>query len=196
MPEDRQLRQLAHAARDNAAGLVADARLLLDAGRYPRAYALATLAFEELGKMLLCRDALAGTVNEAVFRREWLDHAAKLDGSQMFAIVGGTTARRIFGATDGDAAMKLRGFYVDVNHHDPAGPPATPSDVPKSDAKEIVETAEAAVAKATPQRLDRALDDAAEPIDTQAITLEEFLGHLTDPFHRFPPDDESVRPAM
>ncbi len=50
MPTAGQLRQLAQAAAQNATDLAADARLLLDAGRFPRAYALATLALEELGK--------------------------------------------------------------------------------------------------------------------------------------------------
>jgi hypothetical protein len=79
-----------------------------------------------------------------------------------------------------DAAAKLRGLYVDVNSDDPARPPATPSDVRPSDAQGIVETAEAAMAKATRARLDRALADAATaPIDSQAATLPEFFAIST-----------------
>jgi AbiV family abortive infection protein len=187
MPDAGQLRQLAHAARSNAVDLAGDARLLLDAGRYGRAHALATLAFEELGKMLLCRDALAGVVDEKAFRSGWSNHAAKLERSHMFAIVGAATPKRILADLDKDAAMKLRGLYVDVNSDDPAGPPATPSDVASVDAREIVETAEGAVVLATVERLDRALDIAARtPTDVQAATLPEFFEQLGDPFHRFP----------
>jgi hypothetical protein len=58
MPTADQLRQLKHAAEQNAEDLTADARVLLDAGRFPRAYALAVLALEELGKAQLCHDGL------------------------------------------------------------------------------------------------------------------------------------------
>lgn len=45
-----QLAQVARAALDNAGELLSDARLLLDAGRWPRAYALAVPSAEEFGK--------------------------------------------------------------------------------------------------------------------------------------------------
>lgn len=49
-----QLAELARATLDNAMSLLADAHLLLDAGRWPRAYALAVLAAEEYGKFEAC----------------------------------------------------------------------------------------------------------------------------------------------
>src|SRR5260370_24294125 len=87
MPTAGQLRQLAQAAAQNAADLAADARLLLDAGRFPRAYALATLALEELGKMELCHEVLAGRLDDKGFRQEWSQHQSKLDRSRLLAIL-------------------------------------------------------------------------------------------------------------
>jgi AbiV family abortive infection protein len=52
-----QLSDLSAAALGNAVELLADARALLKARRWPRAYALAILAGEELGKALLCYPA-------------------------------------------------------------------------------------------------------------------------------------------
>ena len=77
MPTAGQLRQLAQAAAQNATDLAADARLLLGAGRFSRAYALATLALEELGKMELCHEVLAGRLDDKGFRQEWLNHPSK-----------------------------------------------------------------------------------------------------------------------
>lgn len=73
MPTAGQLRQLAQAAAQNATDLAADARILLDAGRSSRAYALATLALKELGKMELCHEVLAGRLDDKGFRQEWLN---------------------------------------------------------------------------------------------------------------------------
>ena len=67
IPSPGQLRQLADASQANAVSLAADARLLLDAGRFPRAHALATLALEELGKRTLCLEMLAGKLTEREF---------------------------------------------------------------------------------------------------------------------------------
>ena len=49
---------LLQACLHNAGDLLTDARLLLEAGRAPRAHALATLAFEETGKAFICIPAL------------------------------------------------------------------------------------------------------------------------------------------
>ncbi len=53
------LGSLARAALDNASDLLADASVLLQAGRYPRAFALSVLAAEEFGKHMQCVSACA-----------------------------------------------------------------------------------------------------------------------------------------
>ena len=146
MPAADQLRRLVQAAARNATDLAADARLLLDAGRFPRAHALATLALEELGKVELCREVLAGRLDSKGFLSEWSDHLSKLDRSRLLAILSATTVDRILATEEDDSAMKLRGLYVDANPDDPSGVPMTPSDVGPVLAREMVETAEEAAA--------------------------------------------------
>jgi AbiV family abortive infection protein len=59
-----------NAATRNARRLAADARLLLDAGRYPSAAAIAALSVEESGKVSVLR-SLAVTSDPAELDREW-----------------------------------------------------------------------------------------------------------------------------
>jgi AbiV family abortive infection protein len=168
MPMAGQLRQLAEAAAQNAVDLAADARLLLDAGRFPRAHALATLALEELGKMDLCHQVLAGRLDDKGFRQEWSNHLWKLDRSRILAILCAPTPARVFATAGDDFATKIRGLYVDVNPTDPNGPPRTPSDVTPVQAREIVETAEAAS-----QAIGGSADPASWAVPENAVTSRE-----------------------
>jgi AbiV family abortive infection protein len=147
MPSANQLRLLAAAAEGNAADLAADARLLLEAGRYARAHALATLALEELGKRTLCLEALAGKLDENGFRKAWSSHLDKLESSYLEAILSANSAQRLSAWYKDDAALKMRGLYVDANPIDADGAPLTPSDVAPLAAQGIVETAEVAAAR-------------------------------------------------
>jgi AbiV family abortive infection protein len=144
MPAAGQLRQLAQAAVQNATDLAADARLLLDAGRFPRAHALATLALEELGKVVLCKEVLAGRLDDKSFRREWPNHPSKLDRSRLLAVLSAPTVERVFATAEDDSETKLRGLYVDLNPADPSGAPLMPSGVGPVLAREMVETSEEA----------------------------------------------------
>lgn len=71
----------------NAAALIDDASLLYENTRYPRAYALAALAGEELGKVYLCLDAvLTDEVHEPKqFWKRWREHGDKLDSARAYA---------------------------------------------------------------------------------------------------------------
>jgi AbiV family abortive infection protein len=153
IPSPAQLRRLAAASEDNAVSLAADARLLLDAGRFPRAHALATLALEELGKRTVCLELLAGELTEREFREAWRSHLVKLERSHIEAILSSTTIERVFAWYERDADMKMRGLYVDVNPSDPDGAPLLPSDVDPETARGIVETAEAAACTTAPVTL-------------------------------------------
>ena len=152
MPTAGQLRQLAQAAAQNATDLAADARLLLGAGRFPRAYALATLALEELGKMELCHEVLAGRLDDKGFRQEWLNHPSKPGRSRVLAILSAPAVDRVFATVEDDSAMKFRGLYVDVNPAGPSGALVAPSDVAPMPARKMVETAEEAAALALRSR--------------------------------------------
>jgi AbiV family abortive infection protein len=76
-----QLAQLARAALDNASGLLSDARVLLEAGRWPRAYALVILSAEEFGKFYSCVVAAAYEPDDvaawASFWRDFTSHRPK-----------------------------------------------------------------------------------------------------------------------
>ena len=82
-PTPRQLGELARLALTNAADLAADAQVLLDAERYPRAFALATLAAEELGKHYLCVSWSGfDPADRKLWRRFWKEfhgHTPKLE---------------------------------------------------------------------------------------------------------------------
>jgi AbiV family abortive infection protein len=77
------LGELARLALVNAAELAGDAQVLLDAERYPRAFALATLAAEELGKHYLCVSWSGfDPADRKVWRRFWTafyGHTPKLE---------------------------------------------------------------------------------------------------------------------
>lgn len=152
MPTAGQLRQLAQAAAQKATDLAADARLLLDAGRFSRAYALATLTREELGNMELCHEVLAGRLDDKGFRHEWLNHPSKPGRSRVLAIFSAPAVDRVFATVEDDSAMTFGGLYVDVNPADPSGAPVTPSDMAPRPARRMVETAEEAAALALRSR--------------------------------------------
>lgn len=86
LPNDEQLLALIHALLANASSLVDDATLLLDHGRHARAYALAALASEELGKVYLCLDALLGDgMQDRQFWNLWREHRDKLVSARTYA---------------------------------------------------------------------------------------------------------------
>ena len=66
------LGKLARAALDNASELLGDASVLLEAGRFPRAFALSLLAAEEFGKHMACVSASALDLEDpAVSKTFW-----------------------------------------------------------------------------------------------------------------------------
>jgi AbiV family abortive infection protein len=123
IPPRDDLLALQRAALANAHDLLDDAQLLLDAGRWPRAYALATLAWEELSKAQLCVLAviMAGDMTAEDFWAEYKTHEGKLGRVLMLADVmssapvGPVTehASKIGGQARSAQKDKERGLYVD-----------------------------------------------------------------------------------
>jgi len=77
-----QLEDLMIAVYRNARSLADDAQILLDDGRYARAYAVAELGAEELGKLLMLGNvaifsALGESIDWARFWRRFYDHSPK-----------------------------------------------------------------------------------------------------------------------
>ena len=114
-------RPLALAAEANARELINDAEVLLAAGRWPRAYALAVLAYEEFGKGLMAMALVAAhpRARQPTRLRELTgDHRWKLMSTyQHEAMVGGPEweAELLKSPELARSAneRKQRGFYVD-----------------------------------------------------------------------------------
>lgn len=141
VPERDQLLALTHALQSNAQSLLDDASLLYEHGRFPRAYALAALAGEELGKIYLCLDALLsrGKIDGQEFWWGWRQHGEKLVSMRAYAAAFiedlddlkveqlGPDARRI-------GATKMSALYVDFDGHQPL----LPDHVTDSEAAELL----------------------------------------------------------
>jgi AbiV family abortive infection protein len=79
VPSDDDLLAIIRAAQENAKDLVSDAQLLADNSRYPRAYALATLAVEEMSKAELCLCAMVSPqMSPEKFWTTFRSHEGKL----------------------------------------------------------------------------------------------------------------------
>src|SRR5690242_11222246 len=78
IPQRDDLIKLAWAALSNSRDLLTDARLLADRGSYPRAYALAALACEELGKVDLCLATAWLPMTPSAFWSSFRNHRGKL----------------------------------------------------------------------------------------------------------------------
>jgi|SRR5215467_5902273 len=154
IPPAGDLVTLIQACLRNAEGLLADARLLLDAGRIPRAHSLATLALEEIGKSCVCVLGLFpmpvrsfGIRSDDDFWAVWRSHTDKLlwargllsllirepDGPVLAA------AGRLADAVRGEHLRKLRGLYVDYTD----GSVLLPADIPAPEAHELISDVEA-----------------------------------------------------
>jgi AbiV family abortive infection protein len=122
IPSRDDLLAILRAAVANAEDLLSDADLLLRAGRYPRAHALATLSWEELSKGQLCM--LAAVMPGIPAEDFWIrfrDHESKLSRVHMFADfmesvpVGPVAdhAKKVISDARSVQNLKLRGLYVE-----------------------------------------------------------------------------------
>lgn len=122
LPPRSDLLGLFRAALANSKDLLQDAQLLADAGSFPRAFALATLSWEELSKAHLCLLAvLLSEMTPEDFWKGFRDHGSKLNRAYAFAgfmqpeSVGPVAehARKVTGQSRSTDKQKLRGLYVD-----------------------------------------------------------------------------------
>lgn len=113
-----------NAASENAASLLSDAKLLLEASRFSRAASLAALAIEEAGKVSILRSiALARTDAEA--KAEWKNYRSHTRKNQSWllpelAAKGARTIDEFRSVFDGSSdhpiildQLKQLGFYTD-----------------------------------------------------------------------------------
>jgi AbiV family abortive infection protein len=147
IPLNDDLLKLVQAALSNARDLLTDARRLADAGSFPRAHALATLAFEEQGKSQLCTLVLAlrstVEIDPAVFWEDFKDHKMKLgrvlsfDGLFLNELPGSVAEYLKEHASEpyDTHQRKLRGMYVDYQD----GALLLPSDITEQETRELID---------------------------------------------------------
>ncbi len=124
IPSPAQFAEATVAAYENAARLLADAELLLAAGRHPTAHALAVIALEEIGKHVMFASANIRARADKSYARRYRkrlgDHA---DKSRNALLLAGLTARtpadielidHLDKAVESEQFAKLRGLYVDL----------------------------------------------------------------------------------
>ena len=126
-----QIMAVADAAASNASDLLAEARLLLDAGRHARAHALAVLALEEFGKHGLSVVGLLQSGDKEFWARYWSafrSHNLKLrqarilvqlveelgDIDEIEHLDRSAFRRRIDEWCDSEHFRRMHGLYVEV----------------------------------------------------------------------------------
>lgn len=150
MPGSDTVGQMANAAAQNARRLLDDADLLVKRGRWPTAYSLAVLAFEEAGKAWVCVIAMLVPdeakpdfpFGELVGGHLWKLQAAHGMAGLLAYIRGGDgaptsilqTAEVLDSLAREDNRAKQRGFYADCEDN----VIWSPSQVTRDEAKTIV----------------------------------------------------------
>ena len=121
LPSEEMALSLIHALLANATELVGDARLLLGERRPPRAYALAVLAIEELGKTYPCLLIMLGdpSLTARAFWAGWRRRAEKIDSAWAYhtaflAVLEAIDFSRLGEVPVEMGSVKMRGFYVDL----------------------------------------------------------------------------------
>ncbi len=172
----------------NAGDLLDDARLLLEAGRPPRAHALATLALEEIGKASLCMLALSpgpepfyGS-SKGGFWAAWQDHAVKLGWALGFlglidrepAGPATEAIERLQGAARDGHLRKLDGFYVDYRD----GKILSPAQVSAAEARQTANDARTLLEVAATSWLADGLADRMRDLDQHRDAIVGLLEQL------------------
>lgn len=135
--ESSQLLETYRACLGNAVDLLADAELLLERGSYPRAYALAFTAIEEIVKSQLAADLFTGFINREEFDRAFRDHRRKIKRSLWVSYwAHGALKDLPEDAVLPSFSKRLGALYVDINDdHAPLQPSES---VSEHEARELV----------------------------------------------------------
>ena len=150
IPPRDDLLALVQAAKVNAGDLISDAELLADAGRFPRAHALATLAHEEIGKAQLCLLALMlPEIRPEEFWDAFISHTGKLARVTAFGKLTSPESigpvaeyvKIVKGQSSSAHRQKLRGLYVDYKR----GRVLPPSQVSEKAARSQIRSAREAL---------------------------------------------------
>jgi AbiV family abortive infection protein len=180
LPGRDNLLALLRAAMSNAKDLLADAQLLADAGSFPRAFALATLSWEELSKGELC--VLAVVLREMqpdYFWENFRDHEGKLSRVHVLAAftqpdpVGHIVehASKVTGLSRSTQDLKERCLYVDYRR----GKILLPSQVGETAARKQIKVVRDALAFAENAFGDEPLEDALSQVGTLSGALKNAI---------------------
>jgi len=145
-PRDKFL-ALYRSAHNNAVDLLRDAEILFEKERYPRAYALAFTALEEISKSHLAADVFTGLIEEKEFWQIYWKHEKKI-GRMAWA---SEDAKRYLDLLEDGRELEIEeptfgtrnaGMYVSMID----GKVASPSDViSRDDARAILHTVDVAL---------------------------------------------------
>ena len=149
VPSKEDLLSLAEEALSNAETLLEDALLLAEAGHFPRAYALAALACEEVAKSDHCARAMWILCSPEWFWERFNSHHVKLDPVHTQAILASgefIASERWFSSRVRDGSRsahirKLRGLYVDFRN----GAIQTPEEIGQQEALDMIDAAKTIV---------------------------------------------------
>jgi AbiV family abortive infection protein len=204
IPPRDDLLALFRAALSNAKDLLGDARLLADAGSFPRAYALATLSWEELSKAQLCLLAvLLPEITSENFWEGFRDHKGKLSRAHGFAAfmepvpVGSVAeyAKKVLRGAKSADKQKLRALYVDYRRGKIQLPSQITAKVARKQIKAVLEAIAFADSSFSIDSLDNLLSESialsgglksaiiADPDATAAALQQAFRGGSQNALH-------------
>jgi AbiV family abortive infection protein len=190
IPEHGDMRNLMHAALAHAQKRLASAELLLASRDWSGAHAMATLAFEEVGKSVLCMIGMAIPERERVndwFKPAFNDHRTKITIARFtlaiftaFLSAEATPSQpfvqaieQLFRLAGADHQKRLRADYVDFRD----GDVLEPSDVSEADAEGMIGNVRACLEVLTHFNTD---PEAAAAIESFMVTMSTWIEGLLD----------------
>lgn len=188
LPPKDDIVDLVRASLFNARDLLEEARILLESDRAPRAHALATLAFEEIGKANLCVLALVPTENISAreFWSSWRSHEKKLTQAhgllKMIVTESASSLTKAYAQLDSAASSdhlrKMRGFYVDYSDEGVALPAA----VTAGEARQLIDAVQLTLNFLMESWGSGSVVDRITRIDERAEDLRLTLDHLSETY--------------
>lgn len=168
---------------DNADDLLVEAGLLLESGHRARAFFLATIAAEEMGKIEPCLAVMRGEDVADSWKRGWTNHHAKL--SAAYALESAFLRDEVVDDFEGWvgrdevgpwARAKMAALYVDI---DEDGHVRRPGDTTTEDASEAVQRGQAASALLHAV-LDPVTPEAIDAMPAQITAMAAVMEGLLD----------------
>lgn len=167
----------------NADDVLVEAGLLLEHGHPARAYFLATIAAEEMGKIEPCLDLKRGEDVAASWKQGWTNHQAKLRAAYALesAFLRDDVVHGFEGWVGRDevgpwARAKMAALYVDI---DDDGHVRRPGDTRAGDASEAVQRGQAASALLH-AALDPVTPEAIDALPAQIMAIGAVMEGLLD----------------